>query len=157
MAGKKRQTVEMMPEWQRVRQRFWPQLLDYMRAQDFHLFARRKANRARHLNVPASLPGCEYHLVFNDKDVRVEIYVHLSDRRSSKRLFDMLAKHREDIESRFGHKLEWRRLDRKKGSRIRFSYQRTTSGEDDWPFLYHWFYIHAKKLSEAFDPIFEHY
>ena len=117
MAGKKRQTVEMMPEWQRFRQRFWPQLLDYMRAQDFHL----------------------------------------SDRRSSKRLFDMLAKHSEDIESHFGHKLEWRRLDRKKGSRIRFSYQRTTSGEDDWPFLYHWFYIHAKQLSEAFDPIFEHY
>jgi hypothetical protein len=51
---------------------------------------------------------------------RVEINFGRSDMEANKAVFDWLADRREAIESQFGSKLEWERLDDKQSSRIAF-------------------------------------
>lgn len=54
-------------------------------------------------------------LVNKDGNVVVEVYIN-----DSKELFDNLAEHKEEIESRLGFHMTWDRLDGKKASRIKY-------------------------------------
>lgn len=61
--------------------------------------------------------------------VRVDLYIDQGNAEKNKSLFDSIYEDREFIESKFGEKLEWERLDEKQASRI--AIYRDGSIEDD--------------------------
>ena len=52
-----------------------------------------------------------------NQDSRIIIELYISD---NKELFDKLYENREEIETKFGHKLIWDKLENKKASRIKY-------------------------------------
>lgn len=72
--------------------------------------------------------------VVTAKEARVEIYISRGDKRSNKRVFEVLLAHRHKIEKSFGADLDWDRRDHLATSRVVIAkrglnvYQRA-----DWP------------------------
>ena len=69
-------------------------------------------------NFGAGLSGLAYGFSISQKDCAVYFIMQRSDKDENKRVFDYLAARRAEIESTFGSKLEWNRLDKKKSSII---------------------------------------
>ena len=83
-------------------------------------------------------------------EVRVELWLQRSDAKENKWLFDRLGQQRAEIEARFGERLRWLRLDKKKASRITFSRSFDGFNESNWPDMVDWLREHIVRLEKAF-------
>jgi hypothetical protein len=85
---------------------------------------------------------------FRDRKLGVEIYI---SHRAAKRAFDLLEAERDTIEADFGGKLDWQRLNDKKGCRIAVS--RTDldpRDESQRAMQYDWFLDQMQRFSRVF-------
>jgi len=55
----------------------------------------------------------------------------------------------QDIETTFGEKLTWLRLDEKKASRVQYSQEFQGYERDSWPEIIEWMITHMIKLEKA--------
>ena len=62
--------------------------------------------------------GFEFTFVILMENARVEIYIDVGDVDKNKQAFDTLYNRRDQLEEKFGGKLEWQRLDDRKACRI---------------------------------------
>ena len=85
----------------------------------------------------------------------MEINIASSDAVTNKAIFDKFYENKESIEGRFGHKLEWLRLDEKKASRVKFSRAVDGYNEANWEMMIEWLVEHFPKLEKAFRPEIE--
>lgn len=69
----------------------------------------------------------------------------------NKWLFDQMAKRKRTIESAFGAKLDWLRLDDGKSSRFQFAAEFDGYDEANWPAIHDWLLKHMKRLHKACD------
>ena len=104
------------------------------------------------LSSATGISQCTYHLIFLQKAIRVDIEFARKDAVENKQLFDFFYARKQEIEAKFGHPLDWLRLDNKKSSRIEFSWPIEGHNQDLWQDYTAWHLEHIQKLEQAFKP-----
>ena len=135
---------------ERLRHAFWTKALEELRARDVSRFEGFSPSKEHWLSCSTSVTGCTYALVMLKHGVRVELYLQRSAAEENKWLFDRLAEERQELDDRFGAKLQWMRLDGKKASRICYSHPFDGFDAEHWPEMIDWLCRHFVKLEEAF-------
>ena len=95
--------------------RFWAGLLE--KANDV-LPLHRNVSPSKDNWIAATAHGLLYSYVTSHGKGRVELYIQRSTRTENKLIFDAIHAHRDAIETAFGEKLSWQRLDHRRASRI---------------------------------------
>ncbi len=78
-------------------------------------FNTRKASMDHWYSLPIGTSQCHLSIAVISKKKKIRIEVHIPD---NKELYDNFVDNKDEIENRFGEKLNWDRLDGKKASRI---------------------------------------
>lgn len=127
-SSKKPGTGEMSAKMEAY-QKYFQELIDELREK--HKFSNaRKGQPQSWYSFASGYSGITYGMSFALGDrVRVDLYIDQGDEEKNKALFDLIYQDRENIESQFGEKLEWERLDEKRACRI--AIYRDGSIEDD--------------------------
>ena len=80
----------------------------------------------------------------------MELWIERNQQSENEWLFDRLAKEKQEIEDRFGDKLEWLWLDKRKAGRICIQQPFLLKNEGDWPPTIQWMCDYVEKLENAF-------
>ncbi|MFV5369725.1 DUF4268 domain-containing protein [Acinetobacter junii] len=107
---------------------------------------------AHWLSGATGIAQCNFHLIFLQKAIRVDIEFARRDAVENKKLFDFFFECKEEIESKFGHALDWLRLDNKKSSRIEFTLYTEGHNQELWQSYTSWHLEHIQKLEQVFKP-----
>ena len=132
-----------------VRREYWEQALDAFQKSPCNLYDSINPSNEHWLAAGSGLSGCPYNLIFNKKELRIELEIRRSATEDNKFLFDFLAATKDDIEAEFGEPLEWLRLDDKKSSRVQFSCEADGFNKDTWPQSVEWHLTYMSKLEQA--------
>lgn len=132
-----------------VRREYWEQALDAFQKSPCNLYDSINPSNEHWLAAGSGLSGCPYNLIFNKKELRIELEIRRSVTEDNKFLFDFLAATKDDIEAEFGEPLEWLRLDDKKSSRVQFSCEADGFNKDTWPQSVAWHLKYMSKLEQA--------
>lgn len=135
-----------------VRREYWEQALSAFQSSECSLYNNISASKDHWLNAGSSVTGCPFSLIFNQKELRVELWLSRNIGDENKRMFDQLYQRKEAIEQEFGDKLEWLRLDDKKQSRIQYSVKLDAFNKDNWPEAIAWHLEHMTRLENAIQP-----
>ena len=87
--------------------------------------------------------------MFGQKEVRVELWLGRGNAKENKFLFNELKSQQNEIESKFGKKLEWLLLEGKKSSRIQLSRPFDGNNRDNWPEMIEWLVSNMTLLEKA--------
>ena len=137
-----------------LRQAFWEVLLEQLRADGVETFRNISPARDHWLNAGSGLRGCPYTLIFSKDEARVEINLSRSETSENKWIFDQLLGQKDAIEAAFGAKLDWRRMEDNKQSKIVYAQDFDGYNRESWPAMVAWLSIHIRKLEPAFaEPI----
>ena len=133
-----------------IRSEFWKEALEGLRQAGVTLFQNVNPSRDHWLSTGSGLSGVPYSMIFSKNEARVEIYTGRSDKEENKSIFDSLQLNQQAIEDCFGDKLEWQRLDTKKGCRIKYSKAIDGYNRENWPEMIAWLAEYTAKLEKAF-------
>ena len=112
---------------------FWKQLLEKNNAKTV-LFSNVSLSKECSIGAGVGKSGLSYNYVILRNSARIELYIDTGDRDRNKRIYDQLYSKRQEIESDFGEKLEWQRLDDKRACRIAKTVENKGLWDmDDWP------------------------
>ena len=151
--SEEKETKAVVYKSEQIRQQFWEQVLEHFRREKYDLYQNVNPTRYSWLGTGSGSGGCSYVLSFGKTEARVEFNISHSRKRYSKRVFDFLLEHQEEIESRFGESLVWERLEDKKSSYIRYSKPFDGYNEENWQEISAWLLEHIRKLVGAFKPL----
>ena len=132
-----------------VRREYWEQALDAFQKSPCNLYDSINPSNEHWLSAGSGLSGCPYNLIFNKKELRIELEIRRSATEDNKFLFDFLAATKDDIEAEFGEPLEWLRLDDKKSSRVQFACEADGFNKDTWPQSVEWHLKYMSKFEQA--------
>lgn len=132
-----------------VRLDYWEQALSAFQSSNCPLYNNISASKDHWLNAGSGVTGCPFSLIFNQKELRVELWLGKINSDENKWMFDQLYLKKETIEQDFGDDLEWLRLDNKKQSRIQYSIKLDAFNKDNWPEAIAWHLEHMTKLEKA--------
>ena len=104
------------------------------------------------LSAATGVSGCAYSLIFLRNEARVVLDLQRGDAAENKWLFERLDAQREQLERDLGGKLEWRRMDDRKASRIQLSRSSDSYNRDVWREIATWLAEHVSRLEGAFKP-----
>ncbi len=96
--------------------------------------------------------GVPYSMISLQSEARVELCILRPVKQDSKQIFDLLHNKKDEIEQRFGAKMDWLRLDDKKSSRISYGHPFDGSDRDQWPQMVAWLVEHIQRWEKAFAP-----
>lgn len=133
-----------------VRRAYWEQLLEVFQKSDCRLYDNISASKDHWLCAGSGVSGCPYSLIFNQKELRVELWLSRGSSEDNKFLFDEIIKYKEQIEISFGAQVEWLRLDDKKQSRIQFSRKVDGFNKEAWPEYIGWHLEYMTRLEKSF-------
>ncbi|QMI49927.1 DUF4268 domain-containing protein [Burkholderia sp. MBR-1] len=87
----------------------------------------------------------------NDNRVKAEIYIDTQDKAQNEAIFDLLLQQKDEIERQFGERLEWERLDTRRGCRIAVYRDGSIDAETaELISISHWLVAKLLKLREVF-------
>ncbi|CAM3169076.1 DUF4268 domain-containing protein [Vibrio vulnificus] len=132
-----------------VRREYWEKALEVFQKSDCNLYDNISTTKDHWLCAGSGVTGCPFSLIFNQKELRVELWLSRSNGEENKWLFDQLFEQKDQIDSAFGEPLEWLRLDDKKQSRIQFSCKVEGFNKDIWHDHITWHLEHMVKLEKA--------
>lgn len=135
LANKKQEeliTKEKNQNRHTVRLKFWSKLLQGMNEKT-ELFRNISPSKDNWISCGCGHSGLCYSCVITGNFARIELWINKGGQEENKQIFDKIFSYKDQIESSFGHKLDWERLDKGKGSRIAY-YLKDVSvfNEDDW-------------------------
>ncbi len=133
----------------KLRFEFWDLALESFRAQESNLFQNISPSKDHWLSAGSGVSSCPFSLIFSKVEVRVELGLLRSNRNENKKLFDLLFSMKDEIESKFGAKLEWRRMDEKKSSKIQYARSFDGYNKENWPEMIDWLTEHMNRLEKA--------
>lgn len=108
-----------LSERHHLRHRFWEQLLNTAKQRQ-SLFANISPSRDSWIAAGSGKSSTSYNYVVGQHNARVELYISSGVAEKNKSIFDQLYTNREAVETHFGNKLDWQRLDTKKACRIAY-------------------------------------
>ncbi|HCG78359.1 MAG TPA: hypothetical protein DE015_04020 [Oceanospirillales bacterium] len=132
-----------------VRREYWERALDLFRNSRCNLYDNISASKDHWLSAGSGLSGCTYNLIFNQKELRVELWISRASAEENTFIFDELLKHQTAIEDAFGEPLEWMRLEGKKSCRIQFSHPAEGFNKEQWPEFSAWHLEHMTRLEKS--------
>jgi hypothetical protein len=132
-----------------VRREYWEQALEVFRNSACNLYDNISASKDHWLSAGSGLSGCPYSLIFNQKELRVELWISRSSAEENTFIFDELIKQQSAINAAFGEPLEWMRLEGKKSCRIQFSHSAEGFNKELWPEFSVWHLEHMSRLEKA--------
>ena len=132
-----------------VRREYWERALEVFRNSACNLYDNISASKDHWLSAGSGLSGCPYSLIFNQKELRVELWISRSSAEENTFIFDELIKQQSAINAAFGEPLEWMRLEGKKSCRIQFSQPAEGFNKELWPEFSAWHLEHMTRLEKA--------
>ncbi|EKF9830609.1 DUF4268 domain-containing protein [Vibrio cholerae] len=132
-----------------VRREYWERALEAFQKSSCDLYDNISTSKDHWLCAGSGVTGCPFSLIFNQKELRVELWLSRANSDENKWLFDELVKQKDQIDSAFGEPLEWLRLDDKKQSRIQFSCRVEGFNKDNWHAHVSWHLEFMIKLEQA--------
>lgn len=132
-----------------LRVQFWAQVLARLQADGVGIYANISPSRDHWLNAGSGVRSCSFSMIFSYREVRVELSLSRSEASENKHLFDQLFDRRNEIETAFGHPLDWRRMDNKKACRIGYTRAFDGYNKDFWPDMITWLSEHMQALVAA--------
>lgn len=145
-------TKKEMAERERLRYRFFSGLLEYAKSKT-QLHANISPSSQGWAATGAGMTGVIFGYVARQHDARVELYMEARDAEENRRIFEALARNKDDIETEFGGSLEWQPLEGRKACRI--LHRIRTGGyrdEDKWKAVYVEMVDAMMKLASACKP-----
>ena len=138
-----------------VNYNFWKKVLDYFHEKQLGLYKNTKSpSRGDWVGPSSGANGCIYVCRKRPRQVQVEFYINKKEwtKEKTEEIFDFLHERKEEIEGRFGEKLEWDRAEGWKRCRIYLSksVQNYDSEEQE---IIDWLYDRTQKLEKAFAPL----
>ncbi|MDB6139514.1 MAG: uncharacterized protein JWO94_2586, partial [Verrucomicrobiaceae bacterium] len=132
-----------------LRTEFWHRALEALEQAGVELYQNVGPGRDHWLSAGSGLGGAHYDMIFCHDEARVDFAISRSSKEENKLLFDSLHSRRGQVEQKFGHPLEWQRLDDKKASMIRF--RKVFDGHDktSWPEMIAWLVENMRQLEAA--------
>lgn len=134
----------------RLRIAFWTQALEAVRKSPCRLFDAVSPSERGKAGTGSGIGLVWYEMVFGQKEARVQLYLDRRDADENKAMFDKLYGLREQIESRFGARLEWNRMEGLKAAQVQFAKEFNGRDQDEWPDMIAWLVEHIGRLEVAF-------
>ncbi len=148
-------TKKNLAERHILREKWWSVLLDNAKAKT-KLHAKRSTTKYNYINASSGKRGLGYMYSVNQNNTTVELYVDRGgdSKEENERIFDNLKQNKAEIESAFGEKLEWEKLETKRACRIikRFSLGGYRSDEEQWPGIHDKMIDAMIRLEKALGP-----
>ena len=141
-SGKKKHT-------QAQRHAFWTKALEALRPR-MARFETVGPSNEHSLSCGTGVAGFTYSLKLLRSEVRVQLNLVSSDHEKNKWVFDQLEGEKEALQDRFGGKLEWRRMDGRKASRICCVHPCEGFDTENWPKMIEWLCDHVARLEKTF-------
>ena len=132
-----------------VRREYWEQALDVFRNSACNLYDNISASKDHWLSAGSGLSGCTYNLIFNQKELRVELWISRSSAEENSFVYEALYSQHDTIDAAFGEPLEWLSLEGKKSCRIQFATAVDGYNKEDWPGFIQWHLEHMARLEKA--------
>lgn len=136
MAEKKQEDSDAQEELKsrhKVRMEFWNKLLEKINNSDTKLFQNVNPSKDNWITGGVGMTGVSLNFVVSKNYGRSELYISRGSTEENKFIFDSLNEKKEQIESDFGGKLDWQRMDTKKTSRIKYEKEGVNCyNQDDW-------------------------
>nr|WP_314266799.1 DUF4268 domain-containing protein [uncultured Moellerella sp.] len=142
-----------MKQRNQIFQKFWAAMLEQLRANSCTLFNNISPANDTALSANAPIAGLSYYLIFIKKEIRIELYISRKNAEINTFIFDWLFEHKQSIESKFGHSIQWQALEGKKACRLAFTKTITNQDESYWPEIINWFLINITALEKAITPL----
>lgn len=121
MAEKAKETIQEQAQARTrhaQRRAFWTKLLQTMNAAS-PLFSNVSPGERGWIATGSGLSGVSYNFAATRSYGRVEVYVNRGDREENKRIFELLMRHKDDIERKLGEAPVWEHLSERNTSRIK--------------------------------------
>jgi len=138
-----------------LRKEFWTQLLEKINKKS-SLFSRISPGAYHWIGTSAGKSGISYNFIILNNFGGIEIYFDRGkdyvNPNINKQRFDKLLEFKEEIEGKFGKKLNWERLDDKRASRIsiRFKGIGGLKNKENWSKIHEDMIYNMIKLEEVF-------
>jgi hypothetical protein len=121
-----------------------------------NLYARRAATSKEPWFAAATgISAVGFICVVSSRYARVELYISKSSKEDNKSIFDYLLGKEDELESSFGEKLIFERLDSKKASRIKFEISSNVYDKNNWNSIMNFFKVYLPKFESAFQPVID--
>ena len=133
-----------------LRFEFWQQALENLRARGLSRYDTISPSKDHWLSCGTGVAGCVYSLIFAKSEARVELSLQRSSKLENKWIFDQLELDKLALEQNFGKRLEWRKMEDNKSSRICFSHAFECYNKEEWPSITEWMGSHISKLEGTF-------
>ena len=131
------------------RQRFWSEFIDYNK-QHNGLFSASTAVTDNWIGKSVkSIAGGTINVIINKDNCRAELYLNTGDQSRNKSIFDTLAEHRVEIDSKISG-LEWQRMDSKVTCRIRIDLSLSYLNAEDKQGIFEFFVNTSKRMMDVF-------
>jgi hypothetical protein len=115
-----------------VREEFWAKFISQMNILN-SLFNNISPTKDNWIGIGLGMSGVSINLCISNKYARVEVYINRGDQDENKRIFDYFLKNKDVLESEYGYKLEWERMDSNVTSRIKDQLNGVSlSNTEDW-------------------------
>lgn len=119
-----------------LRKEYWTYALPEIQKKNAHrgTFTNSAVSSSNTASGYFGLAGFSIHCVSNYDKARIDMYLGNSSKEKNKEAFDVLQKHKAEIESNLGTTLNWERSDDTKASSISYSLKDVSiANEADWP------------------------
>ncbi len=140
-------------ERHKIRIQFFSKLLDEITGLAQKTYANRSAGKDHWLTGSTGISSVSYSFNFLKNALRVDLNFQKSDREQNKYLFDAFEGKKEIIESKFGKKLTWLRLEDKISSRIQCEIPFDSYSKEHWDEAVNWLNINMNNLIQTMQPI----
>ena len=134
----------------KLRLDFWEQTLEVLRLRGVSRFDNISPSKKTWLNGATGVSGCSFTLRFLKNNAGVQLVLDRADTTENKWLFERLLKQKDLLESQFGDKLEWRRMDGNKSSMIQLVHPFDGYNPSTWPDIIDWMEHNIRRLEKTF-------
>jgi hypothetical protein len=133
----------------KLRRDYWEMTLEALKDAGDTLYQNISPSKDHWLSAGSGMRACHYALIFGKSEIRVEFTFGRAEAADNKWLFDRLIQKKEQIETAFGHEIDWLRLDDKKASRLQFGMPCDGYSRDAWPEYVAWHVEHIQRWEKA--------
>jgi hypothetical protein len=134
-----------------LRREYWSILLEKLHNCETELFKNISPSKDHWLSCSSGTPGIIYNLLSCVDFAGVELYIAKASQKQNKEVFDKLYAKKEEIENIFGNKLDWRRLNDKKSSRIVYLMEGVSiKNKETWEEMQEFHLEYLIKLEKSF-------
>ena len=132
-----------------LRRDFWELCLDTLQTRGITLFQNVSPGDNHWLSAGSGTRSCPFEILLLKDGAAVNLKIGRDDAAENKEIFDRLYARREEIDAAFGDRLDWRRLDDKKSSRVMFRMYADGHNREAWPPIIDWIAEHLVRFETA--------